>query len=194
VYGLALVTAPALDPVSLSEAKSHCRIDTSESDGQIAAYLLAARQHVENVTGRRLIQQRWTLSLDRCWPRDVDGCPRIVVPLPPLRSVESITYVDALGAPQTLAIDQYTVTKREIFSFIEPAFGVTWPTVRDQTAAIAVTFDCGYGTNPGDVPEPIRTAIQLHVEMLLDRDTASRETLKDARDALLRPYLTEGWV
>lgn len=194
MFGLSLVTGPTLEPVTLAEAKAHCRIDTDDADGLLAGYLLAARQYVEKVTGRALMSQRWALTLDRCWPRVSSGCRRIVVPMPPLASVFSITYVDTAGVVQTLAANQYTVTKREIFGFIEQAYGVTWPTVRDQTSAITVTFDCGYGSNPGSVPEPIRAAIQLHVELLLDRDPNSRETLVNARDALLQGYKTEGWI
>jgi uncharacterized phiE125 gp8 family phage protein len=197
VGGLTRITAPSLDPVSLSEAKEHCRIDSDESDGSIVGYILAARQFVEKVTGRMLIDQRWALTLDRCWPRAWDGAcyrTRIVVPLPPLTTVTSITYVDTAGVTQTLAANQYRVILRELFGFIEPAYSVSWPAVRDQSDAITVTFNCGYGTNPGDVPEPLRMAILLHVEMLNDRDPDSRDTLERARDALLQPYKTEGWI
>jgi uncharacterized phiE125 gp8 family phage protein len=194
MYGLTAITGPALEPVTISEVKAHCRIDTDDGDGLIASYLLAARQYVEKLTGRALIQQRWALSIDRCWPRTTLCKQWITVPLPPLMSVVSITYVDTNGAVQTLATDQYTVTKRDIFGFIEPAFGVTWPTVRNQSAAIVVTFEGGYGASPGTVPEPIRSAIMLHVEMLHDRDPSAKETLQEARDALLQIYKTEGWV
>lgn len=191
--GKALIQPPALDPVSLSEAKAHCRIDIADDDGLIAGYLLAARQHVEKGTGRALITQRWNLYIDRCWPRAWDGSgyrQRIVVPLPPLRSVISVQYVDTNGATQTLAPDQYRVVSNGMLGFIEPAFGVSWPAVRSQGDAITVLFEAGYGSNPGDVPEPLRHAILLHVESLYDRDPVVAAMLERARDALMGPYLT----
>lgn len=162
--GLTLITAPAAEPVSLAEAKAHCRIDDSDSDGLLAGYVLAARQWAEVYTRRALLSQTWDLSIDRDWPEElVDGewLPRIVLPKPPLQSVTSITYVDTAGTTQTLAADQYRVNTTEMEGVIEPAYGVSWPSVRDQSRTILVRFVCGYGTSPGAIPEPIRQAILL---------------------------------
>lgn len=162
--GKAIAVAPALDPVSLSEAKAHCRVGIDTDDGLIAGYILAARQHVEREVGRVLITQRWDYMVDRCWPKAWDGAcyrSRIVLPLPPLLSVVSIQYIDDQGATQTLATDQYRVIKGEMFGYVEPAFGVSWPAVRAVSDAITVRFEAGYGASPGAVPEPLRQAILL---------------------------------
>lgn len=164
--GKVLTQAPALDPVSLAEARAHCRITEPDEDGLLAGYLLAARQYVERDTGRVLITQRWCYTLDRGWPSAWDGAcyrTRIVLPITPLQSVVSIQYVDVDGATQTLAANQYRVIKERLFGYVEPAFGVSWPAVRDQSDAITVMVDAGYGTNPGDVPEPIRQAMLLMI-------------------------------
>lgn len=163
--GVMLVTAPTLDPVTIAEARAHCRADSAEEEGLIAGYILAARQHVETHLRRALLTQTWDLTIDEAWPlHHVAGRTRhrIVLPLPPLQSVVSITYVDTTGATQTLAADQYHVAKIDSGEWvIEPAYGVTWPTVRSQLAAITVRFIAGYGSNPGDIPEPIRQAMLL---------------------------------
>lgn len=162
--GKVLTQAPTTDPVSLAEAKAHCRITSTDEDGLLAGYILAARQHVERDTGRVLISQRWVYTIDRCWPSAWDGLcyrTRIVVPITPLQSVVSIQYVDTDGSTQTLASNQYRVIKDRMFGYVEPEFGVSWPAVRAQSDAITVTVEAGYGANPGDVPEPIRQAMLL---------------------------------
>lgn len=164
--GKALVTGPSLDPVSLAEVKAHCRVSIADDDGLLAGYLLAARQIIETDLRRPLITQTWDYFIDDDWPCEkVAGRwqRRITLPLPPLQSVTSVTYVDSSGAAQTLATDQYRVSTKRHEGVIEPAYGVSWPSVREQVDAITVRFVCGYGSNPSDVPEPIRQAMLLLV-------------------------------
>lgn len=164
--GLSLVSGPALDPISLAEAKAHCRVDADDSDGLIAGYILAARQHVETVCNRALISQTYDLFIDRGWPYYFDfdwrsNRRQIELPKAPAQSVTSISYVDSTGSTQILAANQYVVDVSTPIGRIEPAYGVSWPEVRCQPQAITVRFVAGYGSSPGDVPEPIRQAMLL---------------------------------
>jgi uncharacterized phiE125 gp8 family phage protein len=151
--GISLVTGPALDIVSLAEARKHCRVDIADDDGLISGYILAARRHCEIHTGRSLIEQTFDLTVDNDWP--FVGClQRIVIPIVPLVSVTSINYIDVDGNSQLLAANQYRVITRSAAArgWIEPAYGVTWPTVRCISEAITVRFVAGYGTQPGAHP------------------------------------------
>ena len=49
---LQLVTPPAEEPVSLSDAKLHLRVDFTDDDALILAFIVAARQHSEMLTRR----------------------------------------------------------------------------------------------------------------------------------------------
>lgn len=163
-----LVTPPAADPISLAEAKAHCRVFIDDDDGLLAGYILAARSHLEGETRRAFLTQTWELTLDYGWPRErVCGVvrPRIVLPRPPVQSVASIKYIDSSGADQTLAADRYKLAKAGTGEwFIEPAYGVTWPSVRNEMAAITVRFVAGYGgATTGNLPEPLRQAMLLLV-------------------------------
>ena len=71
----ALITPPALEPVSLAEAKAHLRIDGDDDDALVTAAIVAARVHVEAATRRALIEQGWRVYLD-AWPR------KRIVPIP----------------------------------------------------------------------------------------------------------------
>jgi uncharacterized phiE125 gp8 family phage protein len=160
-----LVTPPTADPITLVEAKAHARVEVDDDDGLLAGYIIAARVHLETETRRAFLTQTWDQSLDYDWPCEkVRGSVqrRIVMARPPLVSVTSISYVDTTGTTQTLAANQYKVAKADTGDwFIEPAYGVTWPSVRREMAAATVRFVAGYGSNPGDVPEPLRQAMLL---------------------------------
>lgn len=60
-----LVTPPALQPVTLDEAKLHCRIDHADDDILISAYIAAATGHLDGWTGilgRCILPQTWRVS------------------------------------------------------------------------------------------------------------------------------------
>jgi uncharacterized phiE125 gp8 family phage protein len=162
---LSLVTAPVGEPISLQEAKEHCRIDLDNEDALIGGYIAAARQHVENVTARQLLTAVWALKLDG-WPCWID------VPRPPLQSVSgvpvvAITYVDADGATQTLATTDYRVDAPSGPTCergrIEPAYGVSWPSLRGVLNSVTVTFSAGYGATGDTVPMALRQAMLLAI-------------------------------
>src|SRR5690242_14642320 len=77
-----LLTPPAVEPLSLAEAKAFLRVEHDDDDDIIAALIAGARIHVEAQTRRALITQSWRLVRD-CWPQD----GRIEVRPAPLRSL-----------------------------------------------------------------------------------------------------------
>lgn len=199
--GLNLVTPPASDPISLAEAKSHCRITGTEEDGVLAGYILAARMHAETYLRRCFVNQTWDFAIDSDWPQDMSrDCgyvrDRIVLPKPPVQSVTSIQYVDVNGITQTLDTDQYrtmNLNQERAEAFIDPAYGAIWPAVRRQAQAITVRFVCGYHPTMNSFPEPIRQAMLLliggwyeHREHIVVGQAPSE--LPMGVEALLFPY------
>lgn len=61
-----LIQAPALEPISLAEAKNHLRVDTdlTEDDLLIGMMISAARGIAERFTKRAIITQQWKVFLD----------------------------------------------------------------------------------------------------------------------------------
>src|SRR5215813_11576117 len=76
-----LLTAPALEPVSLDEARAFLRVEHHDDDEVIAALIAGARLHVEAATRRALITQSWRLDFD-AWPQD----GRLALPITKMRS------------------------------------------------------------------------------------------------------------
>ena len=62
---LALVTAPTIEPLTLSQVKRHCRVSIDDDDDLVTEDLIpAVRDRCELVTGRQLVEATWDLRLD----------------------------------------------------------------------------------------------------------------------------------
>jgi uncharacterized phiE125 gp8 family phage protein len=154
---LSLVTAPASEPVSTSDFKEHARITNTDEDSLVANLIVAARRWVENYTSRQLITATWRLVLDRFPLGDCE----ILIPLPPLQSVGSITYVDENGTSQTWAATEYVVDTASEPGRVYLGYNKSWPDTRSQRDAVTIDFDAGYGSNASDIPEDIIAALNL---------------------------------
>lgn len=152
---LSLTTAPAVEPLSLTEAKNHARVDIGDDDDLLTDEIQAAREWVETYTRRQLITATWTLHLSG-WSNTIR------LPRPPLQSVESIKYRDVDGVEQTLSTDVYEVHTDCLPGEVRLAYGQTWPGVRDSHPdAIEIEFVAGYGDASSSVPQPIRSAMRI---------------------------------
>lgn len=186
---LVTITPPASEPVTLSEAMVHLRID-APADGPhpeamlIETLISAARAHVEAETNRALITQTLEARWD-AW-RDVLELPRA-----PVQSVTSVTYVDEAGATQTLAGSAYRADVAGLVARVTPAFDTAWPAARAVTGAVAVRFVAGYGAASA-VPAPLRAAMLLLIGHLYEnRSAATERALTEAPfavAALINPY------
>jgi hypothetical protein len=181
-----LITGPAVEPVSLDEAKAHARIEYPDDDALVTSLITASRLVCEHELRRAFVDQVWETYLD-AWPGTwiypgswyygsmLPQTPayymypyyHIQIDNPDLVSVTSLTYIDQAGALQTLDPSTYQILPGAP-GRIYPAFGHTWPLTRTQPDAITARYTCGYGPAATDVPEPIRTAIKLMVAELYE--------------------------
>ena len=199
---LTLITPAASEVISMEEAFTHLRIDGVADSPPHVDYDLVeslvktARQHLEGRDGwlgRAFVTQQWKLTLD-----SFPGCHSrngviIHVPLPPLQSVDSITYIDTSGTTQTLDAADYQVDKTSVPARIAPAYGKTWPSTLNQLATVNITFTAGYG-NASAVPEPIKQAMLLLIGHFYEHREAVSPTamaeLPMAVMALCAPFRT----
>lgn len=160
-----LITPPTVEPVTLARAKEHLRVDHSTDDDLIQAMIEGARQFAEKFTARAFITQTWELVIDE-FPVN-----EILLPLPPLQSIESIKYDDAAGVEQTLAASEYSVDDASEPGWVLPVG--SWPTVFDGINSVRIRFVAGYdpGTDSpidlaANVPASLKSGILLHVGSL----------------------------
>jgi uncharacterized phiE125 gp8 family phage protein len=118
-------------------------------DPLLIALITAARRQAENLTGRVLITQAWTHTLD-AFP-----VAAINLPNPPLVSVASVKYINGDGTLTTIDAADYTVHTAGLHGLVVPAYGQSWPSSRAEPEAVRIEFTCGYGTAAA-VPQEIK--------------------------------------
>lgn len=155
---LLIQTPPAIEPVTLAEAKAHLRVGDMADDALITTLITAARQVAEQWLGRALISQTLRYLCDA-----EPATSTLQLPRPPLVSVSSIkTYDDADNAnlmPATL----YT---SEPGGRVALRQGALWPQPNRVMNGFEVVYVAGYGTSASDVPMPIRQGILAHIAHL----------------------------
>lgn len=95
-----LTVPPATEPLTLSEAKLHLRVDHDLEDTLIEALIVTAREEAEFRTGQRLITQTWTVTATHATEVSLDG-------LTPLRSITSdgMSFAVSADLPAILTVD-----------------------------------------------------------------------------------------
>lgn len=163
---LKLITAPTTYPVTLAEAKLHCKIDQDTDDTLVTALITAATEMCEQKIGRAIMTQTWELTLDG-FPSEFE-LTRV-----PVASVTSVKYLDMDGVQQTLSNALYTVRTADDFGYakVAPVYNTEWPLAQDSFDAVAVRFVAGYA-NAAAVPEGIKQWVKLMVSTMYE----NRET------------------
>lgn len=175
---LTLLSAPAVEPVTLAEAKAHLKIDTSDDDTLLATLITAARARAEWHTGRAFITQRWQQSFD-AWPSD----DMVELALPPLMSIEEIAAIAPDGirtvlSPSSYRVDTASVPARIVFA--------SRPSRLRAFDCLQIAFTAGYGA-PAAVPVSVHTAILEIVADIYTQRGDSGDLIGRAGQTLLAP-------
>jgi hypothetical protein len=164
-YGLVQTVAPAVEPVSLTEAKTWCRVETADTydDSLITDLVTEARDRAERITNRQFCTATWVLTLDwmpgytapgmSYYPygdfysadRGWDDKRTIRLYKPPVQSVVSFQYVDTSQTLQTLAPNLYTFDGQSEPARLAPAYGQIWPVTIALQNTVTITYVAGYG-------------------------------------------------
>lgn len=145
--GTIVTTAPAAEPVTVEELKTHLRQDLADDDAYLEQLIVAARRFVEGwCQGHAFVQRGLETRFD-CFP--AAGRP-LVLPVSPVISISSITYIDAAGAEQTWSTANYQTDTVSRLARVKPAYNKTWPiTRRGDLGAVRVAYEAGYAPDDG---------------------------------------------
>lgn len=203
------VTQPDIEPVTLTEMKRHlrCFADVTSEDDDIIGLIVAAREWVEDFTGRALIDQTWRLTLGdyvnafaNVDSDTVSGCYRgewapladssILLRKAPVLGITSFMSVDSDGVET--AIDSATYELREADSkwpCVVPLTGANW-----TAGPLRITFRAGFADRLGSpqqgaevVPVRFKAAIKLWAEAMYDRDEKLMPLLLNVAEEIVRP-------
>jgi len=202
--GLVLHTAPASEPITLAEAKSYLRVDSSGDDALITSLIVSARMLCEEHMQRAIMSQTLQLFIDST--RDIDeplweGTRTgpylnyyknyIDLPMPVISSVTHVkTYDDADNAT-IFASTRYYVDKARQPARVVLRTGETLPTALRVANAIEVQYVTGY-SSANAVPEPIKFAIYQVLTYLYEHRGDMYEgktSLPATATKLLAPYV-----
>lgn len=149
-YHLKRTTDPATEPVTLTEAKVHLKVDHSDDDTLITALIVAAREMCEEYCQRSFITQTWTLYM-RDFPDGVIQLPR-----GPVASVTSVKYSVSTEADTTLATANYSTGLNGNIGIIDPID--SWPsTDSDFVEGVQVVYVAGEATTK----ESVKIAVKI---------------------------------
>ncbi len=156
-----VITPPANEPITATEAKLHTRIDAATEDSLINIWIASGRELAEKFQNRALINQTLELTLDR-WPVSPFG-----LPMPPLQDDATITriqYYDTDNIEYTFDRDDYFMDTDSEPGRIALAYGKHWPMIiLRPISGIKIRYQAGYGATAADVPQNVRDAILLYV-------------------------------
>lgn len=156
-----IVTPPASEPVTLSEAKAQLSVTSSAHDTRITSLITMARRQVERYLKRALITQTWKVYYN-CFHAVME------LPYPPLQSVTHVKYYDDSGTLQTLSSDLYWEDLASEPGKIVRKYDAVYPELlAGRPNAVEIQYVAGYG-DADDVPEEIRHAILMLVTDYFD--------------------------
>ncbi len=184
-----LIGAPAIEPVSLAEAKSWLREDGADEDQLIQALIVSARLTVEAYTRRFLVTQSWRVALD-AWPASVHEDATLSIPFAPFQSVTTIRVFDATGVATALSPETYRAPPGDAGGRV--AFVADPPAPGRRLDGIEIDFAVGCGTSAADIPQPLRHAIlSLAAHWRETRGDAAEGTLPRSFTQLAAPFRRE---
>lgn len=201
MFGVTVVTEPAVEPLELSEVLEHLRYPHTSENIYIGKTLIkAARKYVEKATGQALITQTLRQVRDS-FPGWRDS-HTFRLPGPPLQSLTptigdpdlGITYTDAAGVVQTVDSGTYVVDPESMPGRIALADGESWPTdVIRQIASVKVRYVAGYGL-AADVPETFKVAMLLLIgHWFVNREAVLTGTISKDIEFGLTALLESEW-
>lgn len=211
-----VLTPPSVEPLSLTEAKDHLRVDFSTDDTYITTLIPAARQYVEAICWRGLLTQTVELTLAgftshrhshtyggsflppyggyfpfELHPHNLHHGIELPGGQAAALDEDAITYIDSNGAQQTLDPSVYSFDNVSVPAKLHLAYGKSYPNTRPQWNAVSITYDVGWAT-PDDVPSPIKQAMLLLVSQMYEHRTPEVAGVLSAVqftiDNLLQPY------
>jgi uncharacterized phiE125 gp8 family phage protein len=185
IMALFRITEPALEPVTVAEARAWLRLDHTSEDTLISELIRAARSEVEQQTGLALIDQQWRMTADR-WPVS----DMMFLPRGPVTGILAVTVYAADGTPATLDPADYVL---DASSYPARLLLEKRATPGRRMNGIEIDFACGHGPTGVEVPDTLRRAIKMLVAHWFEFRGAFRAdeqpvSYPDGFLPLMRPY------
>jgi uncharacterized phiE125 gp8 family phage protein len=176
------ITPPAVEPVSLLEAKQYARIsvDALIDDDIISKTIKGVRQRIEELLDRSLITQILAFNFENFTDN------KIYLPRGPVQHVTFFEEIKSDSTSAEISTDHYVLNIDADPAEIKMK---TIPTKRDQYSYFKIHYVTGYGATGSYVPQMINLKILEAVTILYDQrilDFGSLSWLLNVNDIM--PY------
>lgn len=207
MFTLERVSEPDIEPVSLSEMKLHLReyASMTEMDATIESLITAAREWVEQYTGRALVDQSWRLTLesDTATPDNSVTSDTVkstgqwkfakqnelLLRRSPILSVDSVVSIDSAGAETMVDTDSYQLRMADSrWPKLVALNGAKW-----SQDVLQITFRAGFADRDASpqqdataIPARFKQAIKLWVQANYNPNVDDFEALMRAAENLIK--------
>jgi len=175
-------SGPDTEPVTAARVKDWLKITGSDQDDMVDEIIQSAREYVEYILQRQLMQATYELYFDE-FPDE------ILLPRAPVQSITSVNYIATDGSDYT----EFTNKSTDLISEparIQPAYNYSWPSTKAVMNAVKVEFVAGYA-DADSVPERFKNAMKLYItHMFYNRGEEGYRTLPQAFFDLLSDRLS----
>lgn len=169
---LELNSAPATEPLTLTEVKNYLKVETSDDDTLITNLITTVRQAAEKFLKISLINQSWKISYD-------SYCPSVVkLAMGPVQSITSVTAVQRDESTALISTDAYYLSagnQKLIFD------------ANVVSHRVEIIYLTGYGLAASDVPSPIKQGMLSHVLAIYDGRVGAN-VIPSQSQTLYSPY------
>jgi uncharacterized phiE125 gp8 family phage protein len=154
------VSAPPVAAVPVRAFAQHLALgsgfaDDGSQDTALEIYLRAAMAAIEARLGRAMLAREFSLSLP-CWREESSH----TLPIGPVRSVESVTLIDADGSEEAADPDAWSVLRDSQRPRLVGRFGRSLPRI-PRSGRAEIRFVAGFGASWDEVPADLRQATFL---------------------------------
>lgn len=185
MVSLYISAEPSVEPISLTDAKLHLRVDTSDDDAYITMLITAARQWVEQMSNLCIIQQTVVEKFN-----SFPAYGYFNLAKSPVISVDSIQYTDTNGDTQTWASTEYDTDLVSKPARIMPKFAKTYPSTRVALTPVSITYKAGFGAAATSVPVPIIQAMKLLIGEMYENRQALTNNANTPKMGAVEKLLT----
>jgi len=177
---LEIINNPASEPVLLDEFKDHLRLDGTDEDAALGAFISTARSLVEEYLDIYLVGRSTALYLDKwllsegCkddlpwWSGTVGGAMSLFqqsasfaeLPVRPVSSIDSISIVAPDGSETTWAAENYLLIPG-VDAKVTLQSNRQWPVPGRVAEGIKIILTMGFGPDWNHVPASLRQAVLM---------------------------------
>jgi len=150
---LTRTVAPTDLPVTVDEVKAALNVDFTDDDALIEAFIGAAVDAVEKMTGLQLMTQTWQMAFED--PATIVDLPRL-----PVQSVSSIIFYDSDNVSASASVSDYYLFGDDRSAWMEPKANAVWPAHYARADAITIVWVAGY-ESASEVPDALRQAVKM---------------------------------